>query len=73
MLDSAENRMKFLSRITQIFTFQNRNQLWATFAGIWRGDTAADVKKLFGEPLPNETNAGPGLRYFDGALVVTSR
>ena len=46
-------------------------QAWDRFAGIWRGDTAADVKKLFGEPLLKETNAGQELRYFDGALVVT--
>ena len=70
MLDSAENRMKFLESYYG-YLFPEPEQAWGHFAGIWRGDTAADVKKLFGEPLPNETNAGPGLRYFDGALVVT--
>ena len=72
MLDSAENRVKSLESYYGFeFLIPPPEQAWDHFAGIWRGDTAADVKKLFGEPLPNETNAGPKLRYFDGALVVT--
>jgi hypothetical protein len=70
MFDSAENRLKSLES-DYGYLIPPPEQAWDHFAGIWRGDTAADVKKLFGEPLPNETNAGSELRYFDGALVVT--
>jgi hypothetical protein len=70
MLDSAENQVKSLESYYG-FLIPPPEQAWDHFAGIWRGDTAADVKKLFGEPLPNGTNAGAELRYFDGALVVT--
>ncbi|HEU5238009.1 MAG TPA: hypothetical protein VFU37_12815 [Pyrinomonadaceae bacterium] len=70
MLDSAENRLKSLESYYG-FLVPPPEQAWDHFAGIWRGDTAADVKKLFGDPMPNEANAGPELRYFDGALVIT--